>query len=160
MMAPKDAKWQAGLADLLRAATRDPNATLILDDTLESPTDGYITLSAEFSGPSHPLVTVRASLSGVEQEAIVLHEAAHWRLGHVSNEAYRAAASADAAASLDAARAPFEREANEHALTTLLSEAAVLSQLGSPKAAVRDALLEGCCALGGAASDPPPSGAS
>ena len=60
-------RWEAHLQDLLRVASGDDQAVLQIDD-LPGGQDGFTVLTAEFSNPSHPFVTIRRSLEGAAHD--------------------------------------------------------------------------------------------
>ncbi len=141
-------RLEAQLLHLPRAATADDAATLVLDDLAE----GYdpITIpSAEFSGPSHPFVRVRRSLGHAGLEATILHEAAHWRLGHVTDPDQREAVEADDRARDDRARAAYEIAADEFAMSELLADPSVVAALASQPGQIMDHLRQDCRRFGG-----------
>ena len=112
---------QERLEGLLQAASTDSQAVLEIRDLPEG-CDGFTIPSPDFSGRSHPFTTVRRALETAGLEGTVLHEAAHWRLGHVTNAGHRdAVEAADARAAVDVVRAPDEVAADEFALATILS---------------------------------------
>jgi hypothetical protein len=141
-------RWEEHLRELARVASGDERADLHVADLPEG-LDGYTVPSVEFSGASHPFIAIRRSPSRAGQEGTVLHEAAHWRLGHVINEEQRAAVEADASAATDVVRAPFEVSADEYALATILPDTKVLALLRATTTEIAEFLRESCRRFGG-----------
>jgi hypothetical protein len=82
-----------------------------------------------------PYAMIALRLGDAEAEATVLHEAAHWRLGHEDpGSGYEAARDLDLQAGTDHHRAPYEHAANDMARSWIGEHASLMTDPDASRA--------------------------
>lgn len=82
-----------------------------------------------------PYAMIAQRLGDAEAEATVLHEAAHWRLGHEDEgSGYRQARDLDSADGTDHHRAPYEHAANDLAKSWIEEHASLMTHPDASRA--------------------------